>query len=426
MRILLSAYACEPGRGSEPGVGWRWGLELARMGHRVTVLTQAKNRAAIDAAAARGGLPPGLDFAYHAPPAWIRALKGRVLPLQLYHLVWQVGAVAAARASIKGEAFDLVHHLTFCTIRQPSLLGRLGLPFVLGPLGGGERAPLPLRSGFGWRGHITETMRDLANALLRIDPITRRALADARVIWVTSEETRALVPACHRERTRIALQIGIDAPMDAEPPVGTAGDPKDTLQLLFVGRFLHWKGMDLGLHALAQLVERGVPVRLTMVGEGPEGTRWRRRATRLGIADHVDWLPWLTRDTLGELYRAHHLLLFPSLHDSAGMVVLESLAHGLPVVCLDRGGPGRIVDRRCGRRIATEGRSAAAVRTALAEALADIADDPALLEDLRAGALTRARDFAWPRVVASMMAETRRAIGIEQATPTTTTVTADG
>src|ERR1700686_5022098 len=50
LRILLSAYACEPGKGSEPGVGWHWAVEMARLGHRVTVLTRQNNRAGIELA----------------------------------------------------------------------------------------------------------------------------------------------------------------------------------------------------------------------------------------------------------------------------------------------------------------------------------------------------------------------------------------
>ena len=56
--------------------------------------------------------------------------------------------------------------------------------------------------------------------------------------------------------------------------------------------------------------------------------------------------PGPARARSAELYRRHHALLYPSLHDSSGNVVLEALFHGLPVVCLDLGGPAEIVDPR--------------------------------------------------------------------------------
>ena len=49
MKILVSAYACEPGKGSEPGAGWLWARAAARR-HEVWVLTRANNREAIEAA----------------------------------------------------------------------------------------------------------------------------------------------------------------------------------------------------------------------------------------------------------------------------------------------------------------------------------------------------------------------------------------
>ena len=48
MKVLLSAYACEPNKGSEPGVGWNWAIEIARLGHKVWVLTRANNQPSID------------------------------------------------------------------------------------------------------------------------------------------------------------------------------------------------------------------------------------------------------------------------------------------------------------------------------------------------------------------------------------------
>ena len=70
MRILVSAYACSPGFGSEQGVGWNRALQLARF-HEVWVVTRSKNRAAIEAALAREPRP-NLHFLYQDLPRWAR------------------------------------------------------------------------------------------------------------------------------------------------------------------------------------------------------------------------------------------------------------------------------------------------------------------------------------------------------------------
>jgi glycosyltransferase involved in cell wall biosynthesis len=111
---------------------------------------------------------------------------------------------------------------------------------------------------------------------------------------------------------------------------------------------------------------------------------------------------------MGELYRSHDALLFPSFHDSSGNAVLEALSHGLPVICLDLGGPGKIVDDRCGRLIATAGRSEADCVHALALAIAQMSGSTALCRALAEGARTRAAEFLWPAQVGRVYADIAR------------------
>ncbi len=312
LRVLLSAFECAPGIGSESEVGWRWAVEIARLGHDVVVLTWSRDRALLEAARAAGKVPASVRFEY-VMPAWLEALRARGLPLQLVHLSWQLAAYLHARKLIGRERFDLVHHITYCVIRQPSFMGRLPLPFVLGPVGGGETAPFALRRGMGARGWLLDLVRDGLNLIARLDPITRGALRQARLIYVSSPDTARLVPDGLQGKVRVRLQIGIDAREIGAGP----GDRhmSGELRLLYVGRCLAWKGMHLGLEALARLRARGCPARLTIAGSGAAERHWRAAAHRLELDDAVDWLSWVEHRRMPEVYRAHDLLLFPSLHD---------------------------------------------------------------------------------------------------------------
>src|SRR3546814_8027485 len=85
-----------------------------------------------------------------------------------------------------------------------------------------------------------------------------------------------------------------------------------------------------------------------MAGDGPLKRRWQKLAKQLGIAANVDWLQWQDRDTMAVLYENHDVLLFAAMHDTGGMVALEAMHHGLPVVCLKIGGPATMVNGSCG------------------------------------------------------------------------------
>ncbi len=411
MRILLSVFSCGPHRGSEEGVGWNWAVETASLGHQVVALTQTELRTEIDAELASGRLPPTLRFEFFMPPwlDWLQrqgvALGLEQLTWHLVHLLWQILAYRHARKHLADWNVDLVHHVTFGGIRHPTLMGRLPIPMVLGPLGGGERAPLALRRGLRWRGWLLDAVRDLHTWLMRFDPITRWACADAVAIYVKTAQSGRVLPARHRDKIDVRLEIGTREVAEQARPEHRAGEP---LKLLFAGRFLYWKGMHFGIEGLSRLLDRGIEARLTMLGRGPEEAAWRQLAAELEVDHAIDWLPWVQQSEIGELYRRHHALLYPSLHDSSGNVVLEALNHGLPVVCLDLGGPAEMVDPSCGRVIETRGHSAAGCAQAIADALEELARSNGLLHRLSRGARARAESRRWPAVVASLYADVSR------------------
>ena len=402
MKVLLSAFSCAPNQGSEPGLGWGWAVEVARLGHDVLVLTSSERQEAIEAELASGRLPPTLRFEYFLP-AWLARLQRKGLALgyesltwHTVHLLWQLLVYGHVRRRLADRRFDLVHHITFSGIRHPTLLGRLGFPLVLGPLGGGERAPLALRRSLGWRGWLLEAVRDVHTFLIRFDPITRRACRDAEVIYVKTEQTRTALPGRFRDKTVVQMEIGTkDVAMPARP----IREPGGPLRLLYAGRFLYWKGMHLGLRALAELRARGVDAHLTMLGGGPDEQSWRALADQLGLGPAVRWVARIEHSRMAEMYGSHDVVLFPSLHDSSGNVVLEALFHGLPVVCLDLGGPAVIATESCGRIVATAGRSESEVVTGLADALEELARSEPLLDELSRGAQIRAEIFRWPTLV---------------------------
>jgi len=402
MKLLLSAFGCQPNKGSEHGIGWNWALEADRLGHEVWVLTRAVYRSSIEEELSHSPSAKNINFVYYDLPQWaLRWWKNINLGVYLYYLVWQWRAYVKAKRVHAIEQFDRVQHITFGSFRQPSFLGNLGIPFAFGPVGGGERAPWRLRMGYGWRGWIKDGVRDLANLLTRIDPMAWRNFKQAKEIYVTTEQTLSLLPRKYRQKAFVQLAIGFNSSELPSLSEQCTSDPrkKDHFRILYTGRLLYWKGMHLGIQAFADLLKELPYAEMTIVGSGPSEERWRSMAEKLGVEKRIDWIPWLDREKLSALYNSHDAFLFPSLHDSGGMVVLEAMAHGLPVVCLDLGGPGVIVDNNSGCVIPTQGKSESQVSFALTKALMELGRNSTHYNKMSSSARQRVQNFTWQQVV---------------------------
>jgi glycosyltransferase involved in cell wall biosynthesis len=366
------------------------------LGHEVWVITRGTDaRDAIEEAIAREGLKDRLRFSYCNPtvPRWVTA---NVVGYNLFCTAWQIAAYRVAKQLHREVQFDAVHHVTFCSARFGSLMGLLGVPFTFGPVSGGQRIPPKLRRSFPIREKLRELLRDLSNWTVTANPLPRIAFRTADKIVVANPETEAMVPVSYRNKCSIQLPIGVDIPSIENVHSGQRGDER--LRVLYVGMFQPLKGIHLALRAFARLREQFPRSEFTVVGKGADENRLKILANSLDLSDHVRWMGWQPRSEVLELYSSHDLFLFPSLRDTAGMVILEAFANGLPVVCLDLGGPGVLVNNTCGRVIDASG-SEDDVVARLADTLIQLAGDKELVQRLKAGAIERVRNFRWDSLV---------------------------
>ena len=350
LRVLHSSFACEPGQGSEPEVGWRWALGMARY-HDVTVLTQPKNRPAIELALA--ALPPEVprpSFRYFDGGSFATGLRRRFGGLRLYYLWWQRAARKVIAELHEEIGFDLLHHVTFAGYRYSAAVWGQGVPCIWGPVGGMESVPprlLPLDNPLAL---ISELLRNASNWLqaLPFHVLPRRA-ADSTVVLVSTRETQLAFESLGVATTLLPT-IGIEAEAIGTHPIAA---PVGRLELLFVGKLISLKGIDLAIRALHA---SGTDARLTFIGDGDYSEKARRLARRLGIESQIALPGRMPHAEVLREYGKFHVFVFPSLHDSGGFAVIEAMAQGLPVICLDCGGPAISVREGCGVRVPLERR----------------------------------------------------------------------
>jgi glycosyltransferase involved in cell wall biosynthesis len=402
MKLLISAYACAPNRGSEHGSAWNWTSEAARLGEDVTVLVSPAHRDAILAATERDPALQRIRWLFPEVVFWPLQQGKEPVWERTYNLLWQREALRVARALHREQPFDLVHHLTWGGVRAPTFLGTLGAPLIIGPVGGGETSPAGLRDRMPLRGRVLESVRDLSNATIELNPIVRQGLRKAGVIFARTADTKNLLSPPLRAKTYVQMELGVmPTQIGAPRPVRQA--PR---KLLYAGRLLYWKGVHIAVEAMAQLVANMPDAQLTIVGNGPEEARLKTEIAQRGLGANITFVSWMPQEQFLRLYDTHDLFVFPSLHDSTGWVVLESFCKGLPVACLNLGGPKDIVTPQSGIVVDTAGLDTSGVATRLAEELHTLLTDPERLAALSVGAVARAGEFLLRDQVQRLYAKT--------------------
>jgi glycosyltransferase involved in cell wall biosynthesis len=389
MKILLSAFACEPNLGSEEGVGWNTALQAAKY-HETWVFTRTFCQSFIEEELKRNPVP-NLHFIYFDPFGWSDDWKGKQGLLQLHYYLWQIWAYFTARKLDRSIGFDIVQHVTYVKHWSPSFLALLPQPFIWGPVGGAEAAPKPFWQDFSRRGKIYETLRAWAQGLGERDPFVGLTARRSAMALATTEETAARVRFLKAKNVKIFSQVGLSKP-EIQQLEQSKTPPEQTIRFISVGRLLHWKGVHLGLRAFA---EAKLPqAEYWIVGDGPERQRLEALATELGIVDRVRFWGALPRtETLSKMAESH-VLLHPSLHDSGGFVCTEMMGIGRPTICLDLGGPATQVTAETGIKVAADDPD----RTVrgLAEAIVGLAGDPQLRDRMGQAGRKRIREvYDW-------------------------------
>ena len=335
MKILLNAYACEPNQGSEPGVGWHWAIELSKDKNKeVHVLTRANNKNVIDEYWLDKIKPHNLYFHYYdLPHAWIW-MKHHGLPVNIYYSLWLYGAGCYAKTLNDSLHFDMAHHLTFGVFRDACFLNKLCIPYVVGPVGGGESVPQSLTSLFSIKEKMKELTRSLANTLCFLNPFLYKNYNHASLILSKTQDTKCVLNRWNL-KTIVKLEIGIN---EVQSEIAS----RKQNVFLFVGRFTYWKGYQLALMAFKKYYESHSDATMKMIGRG-DIAKINEFVEKNNLQKQVEVIPWIEQHKLKKYYATSSAMIFPSMHDSSGNVVLEALSFGLPVICLDCGGPATIL-----------------------------------------------------------------------------------
>lgn len=290
-----------------------------------------------------------------------------------------LSASLAARRLARHGRFDLVH------VHWP-------LPHVVPGWAARMAARVPLVITF----HGVELTFARSARVPFMRALLRRAIRTADAVTANSTYTAGLIRDLH-DRPVSLVPFGSSVPVPEEIPAVAAAPP---FRLLFVGRLVERKGVHYLLEAVAAARER-VAVVVDVVGEGPMRPALEERVRELDLEDAVRFHGFVSREELGRRYAACHAFVLPAIMDTKGdveglgVVLIEALAYGRPVIASEAGGIVDIVRHRRTGLLVPPGDV-----SALTDAVTELAADPGGAARLgREGRAWVRERFGWPTVI---------------------------
>ena len=341
--ILVSAYSCEPIEGGEAAVGWNIALQMAKR-NKVHVITRRNLREKIEANYPKE-VADNITFHYYDTPRWMRFYKRKERGMHLYYLLWQIGITGLIRRLKKDIKFDYAIHLTFGNVWLPTFLPLFSIPFIYGPVGGGEGIPHSFLSKMSPYFFCVEFIRILMKATAYINPFLLYAAYRSKAILCRTEQTSALFP----KRFQNKIDYLTDGAIEPDFFVNKAEYCKNkTVRIVSTSRFIALKNVICIVQAL-NLIPKEYDVECVMVGKGPELEKVKQLAEK--CPHKITFLKHMPRQDVLNQLKQGDIFITPSLKDACNLTMLEAMTVGLPIICLNWSGMAISTDDTCAIRL---------------------------------------------------------------------------
>jgi glycosyltransferase involved in cell wall biosynthesis len=330
-RMIISSYFCDPYSVSEAQSAFKW-MEILIKEYKVILFTTKQYEQNINDYF-KDNLPENLKIIGIRDTFPFRDLLHKN---QLYigYFIFMLQEYFYLRRN-RNEFRDVkvVFHRNPCSFRYYTLLHRINIALVIGPVSGGLKPPRETKTFFK-NERFFNRLRTFDEILLKF-PVYRKQYAKADKVLVTSEYIYSIIPYIKKSKSQIILETAVNCPEYEN--TSSTGNPKPIIHILFVGRLVKYKGTELVLIALNKLMQRNYV--LHIIGDGPERKRLENLTNVLNLTDNVVFHGHQESKNVSQFYRQADIFCFPTLKEAAGTVLLEAMAHALPIITVNFGGP---------------------------------------------------------------------------------------
>ena len=340
MKILISAYACEPNSGSEHEVGWSWIKALSKNNkNKITVITRKSNKKKIYLENTLCKKKNVNFWFYDLPDFFLKILKKKNKKnTYLYFYLWQLLIYFKFKSKINKIKFDFIHHVTFVSLRIPSFLFLCNSIFFFGPVCGGEVIKNCLIKDFSLKAKIIEYLRLISNYYIKYSPIMNLLFLKSKKIILTHEVNLSLVPKIFHKKVVIVPSIFNDK-------IFFKNKIKKNYNIYFAGRLLEWKGAHYLIKIFKKLYKANNKIKLEIFGDGPLKAKIIDQVKNEVFKNNIKLYGLLPQSKFLKKIKKSDLLIFPTLRDSGGYVILDALKNNINVLTTNAPGPISIIKK---------------------------------------------------------------------------------
>ena len=353
MKVLLSAFECNPLLGSDPYVGWSWVSNMAKI-NQVYVLLRIDHKAYIDKYFWENTIDGynNIHFIYIQSSQFFGKIVyrfNRQLAVVGQYFIWQRAAYKKAKKLHKLVKFDVVHVVSIADFRFPGYLWKLKLPFIFGPVGGAQETPKCLLNYI--KGHEkNEKLRSIMNQCLILLPSYKKALAHADLIYCSNIETENVIKRHINKKEFYKIhkltELGINDSYLNERKTLSHGNSK-VVHVLISGRLIYRKGVELLIDSVSQLNTES-PYIIDIYGDGEQRHMLEKKVKTYQLENRIVFHGNISFTEMQKQYEKADIYCLPSLRETTGTAVFEAMANKLPIIALKQNGVKDIVKNDCG------------------------------------------------------------------------------
>ena len=317
----------------------------------------------------------------------------------LMHLITQVYQWRLARKIVKEKKIDVIHEPAPVSAVQPSAMFALGVPVIIGPMNGGMSFPDAFKSMAGKSERILYNVIRVFTTVYNL-LIPGKFFAD--YLLVANQRTRDALPKLRLGKVVEIVENGVFSVVDVPKPI----HQPDIINVLFVGRLVDWKAIDILIDAI-ELCK--APVKLTILGDGIlrnhlehyAQTKAPGKVVFLGLVSHAE---------TNHYYDQADIFVLPSIRECGGAVVLEAMSRGLPVIATAWGGPMDYITSETGFLV--EPKSREYMVEQFSHTIDTLASDPQLRYQLGQASIDRIKQqFMWDKKTQEVITIYQKAVG---------------